>query len=389
MLGQIGLQLFPKNCKLSAAVEHTPNRTLIIRLSSVGDIILASPLIRLLKKKRPQAEIDFLVKSEYRELVQYNPHLRYVIEFDTHGGFACLRALRRRIRQERYDAIVDIHGNFRSTFLRSGASSTVLKMNKRRVARFFLVNFKWNTFQSVTAVPIRYLEAVRSLGIDDDGEGPEIFVPEDVRVRAWDQLTKAGIDGQGHVVGLCPGAKHATKRWPREYFEQLAVTLVKEDDARLLLFGGQDDQETCLAIERRVVQETGKRSDILNCAGPQSLLETASAMDACDTIVANDSGLLHLAAARKRRVVAIFGPTVREFGFYPYGTESKVIERQGLYCRPCTHIGGQTCPEGHFRCMKEITVEEVLTGVRSFSRVEALDKNKSPSQEPATQIPAI
>jgi lipopolysaccharide heptosyltransferase II len=326
-------------------MERAPNRTLIIRLSSIGDIILASPLIRLLQKKNPQAKIDFLVKSEYRELVQYNPHLRYVIEFDAHGGSAALRALRRKIRQEKYDAIIDIHGNFRSTFLRSGASSTILKMNKRRLARFFLVNFKWNTYRSVTAVPIRYLETVRSLGIDDDGEGLEIFVPENVRTRVWDQLLKAGIDGQGHVVGLCPGAKHATKRWLRHYFEQLAVALVKEDNAKLLLFGGKDDQEICASIERRVVQETGKPSDILNCAGTQSLLETASAMDACDTIVANDSGLLHLAAARKRRVVAIFGPTVKEFGFYPHGTENKVIERQGLYCRPCTHIGGQTCPE--------------------------------------------
>jgi lipopolysaccharide heptosyltransferase II len=352
-------------------MERTPNRTLIIRLSSIGDIILASPLIRLLQKKNPQAEIDFLVKSEYRELVQHNPYLRYVIEFDTDGGFAALRALGRRIRQERYDAIIDIQGNLRSTFLRSGASSTILKLKKRRLARFFLVNFKWNVYRSAPSVPIRYLETVRSLGIDDDGEGLEIFVPDEVKMRVRDQLTKAGIDGQGLVVGLCPGAKHATKRWLREYFERLAVTLVREDGAKLLLFGGEDDQELCSAIERRVAEETGGRTDILNYAGTKSLLETASAMDACDTIVANDSGLLHLSAARKRRVVAIFGPTVREFGFYPYGTESKVIERQGLYCRPCTHIGGQTCPEGHFRCMKEIAVEEVLGAVRSFSPVEA------------------
>lgn len=370
-------------------MERTPNKTLIIRLSSIGDIVLASPLIRLLRKKNSQAQTDFLVKSEYRELVRYNPHLRYVIEFDTHGGFAGLRALRKKIRQERYDAIVDIHGNFRSTFLRSKASPTVLKVNKRRLARFFLANFKWNIYRSVAAVPIRYLEAVRSLGIGDDGGGLEVFVPEETSVRVWDQLSKAGIDGQGHVVGLCPGAKHATKRWLRQYFEQLAVALVKEDNAELLLFGGKDDQEICASIERRVVQDTGRRGDILNYAGALSLLETASAMDACDVIVANDSGLLHLAAARKRRVVAIFGPTVKEFGFYPYGTESKVIERQGLYCRPCTHIGGQTCPEGHFRCMKEITVDEVLNGVRSFWRGEALRKNKNPSLEPATKIPAI
>lgn len=316
-------------------------------------------------------QIDFLVKSEYRDLVRYNPHLRYVIEFNTRGGFGELRALRKKIRQERYDAIIDIQGNFRSAFLRSAASSTVLKVNKRRLARFFLINFKWNIYRSAPPVPTRYLETVRSLGIADDGEGLELFIPEETRARVRDQLSKAGVDGQGQAVGLCPGAKHATKRWLREDFEQLAVALVKEDNVRLLLFGGRDDQETCASIERRVIQETARPSDILNFAGTLSLLETASAMDACNAIVANDSGLLHLAAARKRRVVAIFGPTVREFGFYPYGTESKVIERQNLYCRPCTHIGGRACPEGHFRCMKEITVEDVLSAVRSFLPVEA------------------
>jgi lipopolysaccharide heptosyltransferase II len=352
-------------------MERTLNKTLIIRLSSVGDIVLASPLIRLIRKRFPKAQIDFLVKSEYADLVRYNPHLRYVIEFNTRRGFAEVRALRRKIRQERYEAIIDIQGNFRSSFLRSGASSTVLKMNKRRLARFFLVNFKWNIYRSAPAVPIRYLETVRSLGIADDGGGLELFVPEEARVRVWDQLSKAGIDGQGQVVGLCPGAKHGTKRWLREHFEQLAVALVKEDNVKLLLFGGKDDQEACGSIERQVIQETGKRSSIVNYVGILSLLETASAMDACDAIIANDSGLLHLAAARKRRVVAIFGPTVREFGFYPFGTESKVIEHRDLYCRPCTHIGGQSCPERHFRCMKEIAVEDVLNAVRSFSVVSA------------------
>jgi len=244
-------------------------------------------------------------------------------------------------------------------------------MNKRRLARFFLVNFKWNLYPSAPSVPTRYLETVRSLGIADDGEGLEVFIPEETRARVRELLSTAGVDGERQVVGICPGAKHPTKRWPREYFEELAVTLVKEDDVHLLLFGGNDDRETCVSIERRVVQETARRGDILNLAGTLSLLETASAMDACDAILANDSGLLHLAAARKRRVVAIFGPTVREFGFYPYGTESKVIERRNLYCRPCTHIGGEVCPEGHFRCMKEITVEDVLSAVRSFLPVEA------------------
>jgi lipopolysaccharide heptosyltransferase II len=343
------------------------NRTLIIRLSSIGDVILASPLIRLLRKRFPQGQIDFLVKREYADLVRFNPHLRNVIELDARGGFAELRALKRKLRQEKYDTVIDIQGNLRSVFLRAGLSANVLKVNRRRLARFLLVNFKWNAYRTSPPVPVRYLETVRSAGIVDDGDGLELFIPEETCTRVQKHLSDAGVDSQKGVVGLCPGAKHATKRWLPQRFAQLAIALLSEDVHKILILGGGDDRDLCASIEEQVVRSTGKQNCVVNLAGAFSLLETSSAMDACDTIVANDSGLLHLAAARKRDVVAIFGSTVREFGFYPYGTENKVIERRNLYCRPCSHIGGETCPEGHFRCMEEITVEEVLNAVRSFT----------------------
>jgi lipopolysaccharide heptosyltransferase II len=349
----------------------TFNRTLIIRLSSIGDVLLASPLIRLLRKRFPQGQIDFLVKREYADLVRFNPHLRNVIELDVHGGFAELRALKRKLRQEKYDTVIDIQGNLRSSFFRTGLSATVLKVNKRRLARFLLVNFKWNLYKTSPPIPLRYLETVRSAGIVDDGDGLELFIPEETRTRVQKHLIDAGVDTQKDVVGICPGARHATKRWLPQRFAQLAITLLSEDVHRIVIFGGVDERDLCALIEQEVVRSIRREDCVVNLAGAFSLLETASAMDACDTIVANDSGLLHIAAARKRDVVAIFGPTVREFGFYPYGTENKVIERRNLYCRPCSHIGGEACPEGHFRCMKEISVDEVLNAVRSFEPIAA------------------
>jgi lipopolysaccharide heptosyltransferase II len=349
----------------------TFNRTLIIRLSSIGDVILASPLIRLLRKRFPQGQIDFLVKREYADLVRFNPHLRNVIELDARGGFAELRALKRRLRQERHDTVIDIQGNLRSSFLRTGLSATVLRVDKRRLARFLLVSFKWNVYKTSPPVPVRYLETVRSTGIVDDGDGLELFIPEETRTRVQKHLSDAGVDSQKGVVGVCPGAKHATKRWLPQRFAQLAIALLSEDIHKILIFGGVDERDLCASIEQEVVQSIGRQDCVVNLAGVFSLLETASAMDACDTVVANDSGLLHLAAARKRDVVAIFGPTVQEFGFYPYGTENRVIERRNLYCRPCSHIGGEACPEGHFRCMKEISIDEVLNTVRSFAPMAA------------------
>jgi lipopolysaccharide heptosyltransferase II len=349
----------------------TFNRTLIIRLSSIGDILLASPLLRLLRKRFPQGQIDFLVKREYADLVRFNPHLRNVIELDARGGFTELRALKRRLRQEKYNTVIDIQGNLRSSFLRTGLPATVLRVDKRRLARFLLVNFKWNVYRASPPVPVRYLETVRSAGIVDDGDGLELFIPEEAHTRVQKHLSDAGVDSQKGVVGLCPGAKHATKRWLPKRFSQLAIALLSEDVQKILLLGGRDDRDLCASIEQEVIQSIGRQDCVVNLAGAFSLLETASAMDACDTIVANDSGLLHIAAARKRDVVAIFGPTVQEFGFYPYGTENKVVERRNLYCRPCSHIGSEACPEGHFRCMKEVTVDEVLNAVRSFTPMAA------------------
>jgi lipopolysaccharide heptosyltransferase II len=349
----------------------TFNRTLIIRLSSNGDVLLASPLLRLLRKRFPQGQIDFLVKREYADLVRFNPHLRNVIELDARGGFAELRALKRRLQEERYDTVIDIQGNLRSSFLRTWLSPTVLKMNKRRLARFLLVNFKWNVYKTSPPVPFRYLETVQSTGIVDDGEGLELFIPEETRTRVQKHLSDAGVDSQRGVVGLCPGAKHATKRWLPQRFAHLAIAFLSEDIHSILILGGDDDRDLCDSIEQEIVRSTGKQDCVVNLAGIFSLLETASAMDACDSVVANDSGLLHIAAARKRDVVGIFGPTVREFGFYPYGTENRVIERRNLYCRPCSHIGGEACPEGHFRCMKEISVDEVLNAVRSLAPMAA------------------
>lgn len=355
----------------AVAMEHTINKTLIIRLSSIGDVILATPLARILREKLPSAQVDFLVKREYAPLVRHNPHLSSVIELDTQSGFEHLRGLRKRIRQEHYDLIIDVQGNLRSVFLRTGSSENLVSVNKRKLARFLLINFKWNVYRSAPAVCVRYLETLRRFPLFDDGKGLEVFIPKEISDHVRQHLESTGLGNCENVVGLCPGSRHATKRWLQERFAQLAITLIKEERMGVFLFGGLGDRELCASIERQIMESTGNQESIANFAGVFSLLETAVAMDACDVVVTNDTGLLHLAAARKRKVVAIFGPTVKEFGFFPYGTESKVFEHAGLYCRPCTHVGGKVCPEGHFRCMKDTSVDDVLSGVRSFLPVTA------------------
>lgn len=336
---------------------RSPDKILVIRFSSLGDIILASPLIRLLRAAYPLARIDFLIKSEYTELMKFNPHLSGLLELRSSEREE-LRELKGRIRAERYDIIIDLHNSIRSGYLRwhSGAGK-VRVVNKRVFRRFALVTLGWNLYRSIVPVTDRYLETVRSFGIRDDGLGPEIHVPEETAASVAAMLEKYHLDRFETVIGMVPGARHFTKQWPLERFVEFGVTAARERGIKILVFGARAEVEYCGDIVQQINAPLGSAA-AENLAGRLSLLETAAALDACRLIITNDSGLMHLASARKRTVVAIFGSTVREFGFFPQGAEDIVLERMDVPCRPCSHIGRERCPRGHFRCMKEIGSDE-------------------------------
>jgi heptosyltransferase-2 len=226
-----------------------------------------------------------------------------------------------------------------------------------------LIRLKKNFYRSAVSVADRYIEPVQKYGIENDGKGLELYISAEIRAQATAKMTKLGIHQSGMIIGFCPSAKHATKCWPQERFKELGIRLSKDYNAKILLFGGSQDKEKCSSIAH-AINSSGKEGSATDLSGELSLLESAIAMEACTLIVTNDSGLMHIATAMKKKVVAVFGPTVREFGFFPVGNEQIVLERKDLYCRPCSHIGGKTCPEGHFRCMKEISIEEVAEAVQ-------------------------
>jgi len=336
------------------------HKTLIIRLSSVGDVVLSSPLVRALHGRFPDCQIDFLVKSEYADLVRHNPHITQVIQFPGGGTIGDLVRLRRTIRSSGYDLIVDIHDSIRSRYLSAGTGK-VTRVNKRKIARTLLVNFKLDMYPRFGGAPdvaARYLETLLPWGVTDDGGAPELFFPESVR-EAVDRLLSAAHLAPGTMcIGVCPCARHGNKMWPADRFAESAGHLAEKRGLPVLLFGGADEKEMCAAIES-LIRTGHPHARVLNLAGNLSLPETGSAMDRCAVVLANDTGLMHIAEARGVPVVAIFGPTVGEFGFFPRGARSAVVEHPGLYCRPCTHIGLPRCPLGHFRCMKEITAGAV------------------------------
>jgi heptosyltransferase-2 len=324
-----------------AKISGPLQKILIIRMSSIGDIILTSPLIRQLRQKYPDARIDYLIRKEYADLVRYNPHLSNNIELDVRQGRAELKALREKIRHEKYDLILDLHRNLRSTYLRSFTGhSPLLKIRKNQILRFLLVKFKINLYAKFYGHPLsvaeKYLRAAAPLGLTTDDMRLELHLPEEVAEKGktiWRELT-----AQNFQIIMAPGAKHFTKRWPPE------VDVIKE----IQLQAGNETQRSL--------------------AGKISLLETFAIIQQAPFFISNDSGLMHAAAAFQKPQIAIFGSTVKELGFSPVNPNAILVENHALKCRPCSHIGRTACPLTHFKCMRKVTPERVW---EEFQRIIA------------------
>ncbi len=316
---------------------------LIIRLSSLGDIILTSPLIQELRRKYPDARIDFVVKKEYAEIVNRFPWLSNIFVLDTAKGTQEIQRLNGKFKKTGYDHILDLHNNFRSRRLRSGLSGALYVVNKRTFKRWLLVKTKINLLKDEPDIIGRYFETARNLHTTDSGSGATFgkeFAPQSIK-----------------KVALCPGAKHWNKRWQPEYYVILANDLIARD-FYIEFFGSSEEEEYINTIAINLPQDK-----ITNLCGKLTLAELPSRIAECSLAITNDSGMMHVASAVGLPTVAIFGPTVREFGFMPRNKNVQIVENLNLDCRPCTTIGLDHCPKGHFRCMKEITPEIIISRI--------------------------
>ncbi len=327
--------------------------------------MLTSPALRALHTTYPLAQIDFLVKSQFADLVKFNPNITTVLEMRT-GDWSELQLVLNRIQSEKYDLIVDLHNSLRSRYIRLLAKATrTAVINKRVFARFMLVKFKVHWYGTPISVADRYLETCQQFGVQGDGKGLEVFVPDQTIETISSFMSKYKLERNKLVIGFAPAANHATKRWLPERYVELGCMLAKEYNARIVIFGGKSDETYCDDIAHMINMQTGAHTAD-TFAGKLSLIETAAVLDYCNVVVSNDTGLMHLAQARKKKVVAIFGSTVKEFGFFPQETMGTVVEASDVDCRPCSHIGRSECPKGHFDCMNLIQVDEVVKAVREF-----------------------
>ncbi len=333
-------------------------RILLIRFSSLGDVVLTSALIKALRQKFPDAELDFVVRRQYAELVRHNSRLNTVFEYDARSGFSGLKELKAKLRARKYDVILDLQKNFRSIFLRTGlrSRSKILKVRKNQLLRFLLVKFKWNLYARFYPRPLsvaqKYLNAAEPLLGQCDAPEPEIFLPREVlsaEKERWNRLQE-----QNFGVIMAPGARHFTKRWPADYYVRLIRSIFEKSGRKTILVGGKDEA----ALAGEICAELPEGS-CLNLCGKLSVLRTAALISLAPFFISNDSGLMHVAAAFGRPQIAIFGSTTRELGFFPQNPRAVVMENNALNCRPCSHIGRAACPKGHFKCIREIPPEIV------------------------------
>jgi ADP-heptose:LPS heptosyltransferase len=325
------------NATLIFFVKKTVRKILIVRFSSIGDIVLTTPVVRCLKKQLG-AEIHYLTKRAYLPLLEANPYLDKIFTIEKKIG-EVLPAL----KQEGYDALVDLHKNLRSLQVRWRLGAKVFSFQKLNFEKWLLVNFKIDRLPDAHVVD-RYLAAVAPLGIHDDRQGLDYFLPE--------QQPEADLPPP--YVAFAIGAAHQTKRLPA----QKIVELCKGIRLPVVLLGGKAEQ----AEGERIARDAG--AHVRNFCGKLSLHGSAAVIRQADLVVTHDTGMMHIAAAFQKEILTVWGSTVPAFGMYPYfgvaGNKNTTFEVKNLTCRPCSKIGFDACPKGHFRCMNDIETEKII-----------------------------
>ncbi|NTV92061.1 MAG: glycosyltransferase family 9 protein [Chlorobiaceae bacterium] len=310
-------------------------RILVVRLSSIGDIILTTPLLRRLKAAFPEARIDYYTKEPFTGLLASNPGISKVFTVENPPVGA-------------YDLVVDLQNNIRShAMLRSLDVSRTVRYHKHNWKKWLLIHFRMDLYGSCQSVAERYQIALKEFGVRSDLQGCELYPTAEDREFAAPFFS----DGQA-TLALCFGAKHFTKRYPPPRFATVLSLLFATLPLRVLLLGGKEDAPHALEIVNALPEQY--RYGVVNLAGSCSLMQTAALLERCDAVLSNDTGLMHMASAFSKQLFVLFGSSSASFGFLPYHTPFKLFEVEGLRCRPCSHIGREHCPKGHFRCMNEL-----------------------------------
>lgn len=317
-------------------------KILIIRFSSIGDIVLTTPVIRCLKQQL-QAEIHYITKQSFQNILLSNPNVDKVYTIQKK-----VSEVLPELKKEKYDYIIDLHKNIRSQEIRWQLSGKYLAFYKLNLEKWLMVNLKINFLPQYHIVD-RYLAAVKSLGVTNDNQGLDYFIPEkdEVKLQDWEVTSD-------NYIAFVIGAAHATKRLPKEKI----IAICQNIKSPILLVGGPDEAH----IGNEIVVSSGNH--VKNTCGKLNLNQSAFLVKEARKVITHDTGMMHIAAAFGKEIISVWGNTIPEFGMYPYDksliSRNHIIEVKELPCRPCSKIGHHQCPKGHFNCMHKISTQTVV-----------------------------
>ncbi len=340
----------------------TFEKILIIQTAFLGDVILTLPVLQVLKNKYPESKIDFLCIPRTSSLLKNNPYVNELIVYDKRQtGVKYLISLIRRLRTFKYDLIITPHRSFRTSILSyfSGAKDTI-SFDKSSFS--FLYSKRVIYVNGIHEIQ-RNLKLLEPLGIREDKIiRPELFQAEQERKKVDQFLESNNISPEDNIISIAPGSVWFTKRFPREKFVKLC-DLLESFKCKIILIGGIEDKPVT-----EFILGNSRNKSIIDTAGRFNILDSAELIKRSSLLITNDSAPLHVANAVETNVIAVFGATIPEFGFYPYGKRDIIFQTNGLNCRPCSIHGGNKCPIGTFVCMENIKEEEIIESVKILSK---------------------
>jgi len=323
---------------------------LVIRFSSIGDVVLTTPVVRILKQQVKGTEVHFLTKNSFVTLLKANPYIDKV-----HGTDGSLNDVMETLKAENYDGIIDLHNNLRSLKVKTLLGKPSASFDKLNFKKWMLVNLKVNRLPAMHIVD-RYLKSISHLNVFNDLKGLDYFIDknDEVNLDAFPEEFKSGY------IALVIGANHATKKMPSEKL----ADIIKALNIPTLILGGAGDKEEGEFIAKHNAEIA------INTCGNFTINQSASLIKQAEVVITHDTGLMHIAAAYSKKIVSLWGNTVPEFGMTPYMPQcpgnSEILEVKNLSCRPCSKIGYKECPKKHFNCMNHLQNADVVHAVNRF-----------------------
>jgi ADP-heptose:LPS heptosyltransferase len=329
----------------------TPQKILLVRFSSIGDIVLTFPVAAAIKSLYPACQIDYVTKQHFKGLLEACPQIDQVFTLNDSLG-----NLRGQIDFSQYDAIFDLHNNLRTRLLLQFRFSKVYRFPKNNWQKWLLTTFKMKPKKRQHVVE-RYLDTLQSYsGVAVIGSEHCYQIPVKAQIGIQELLE---LEPQTYVA-VAIGAQFATKRMPTD----LLIELIDQIKAPVLLLGGKEDEQTALNIMTNCTKK-----EIRSAVGATNIHESAWLVQNAVCLVTHDTGLMHIAANFELPLFVIWGNTTRDFGMYPYRLEQQGVQHfevSNLACRPCSKIGSHECPKGHFACMRNQDVDQLAAKINAI-----------------------